>query len=274
MRGDVEDLYWGSGNLACHYTYDTWGNVISVTDINGKEITNANHIGLMNPIRYRGYYYDSEIGMYYLQSRYYNPQVGRFINVDNKISDVGGNILGYNLFAYCFNNPANMDDFTGGWPKWINHTVNWVNNKIIQPIKRAFSQTNQGSILKASSHDVNRRPYTGEPGSTYTAPNGDTRTYGPDRTPKHDYDHNDHGRPDKHPHDSKGGHNHDWENGVRGPAYSVNWKPIVGVVLVTVCVIALAVVIADDFTGVGAVDDVLLGPLGTGVGKGLIMVFG
>ncbi len=76
------------------------------------------------------------------------------------------------------------------------------------------------------------------------------------------------------PHDSKGGHNHDWENGVRGPAYSVNWKPIVGVVLVTVCVIALAVVIADDFTGVGAVDDVLLGPLGTGVGKGLIMVFG
>ncbi len=61
MRGDVEDLYWGSGNLACHYTYDTWGNVISVTDINGKEITNANHIGPMNPIRYRGYYYDSEI---------------------------------------------------------------------------------------------------------------------------------------------------------------------------------------------------------------------
>ncbi len=74
MRGDVEDLYWGSGNLACHYTYDTWGNVISVTDINGKEITNANHIGLLNPIRYRGYYYDSEIGMYYLQSRYYNPR--------------------------------------------------------------------------------------------------------------------------------------------------------------------------------------------------------
>lgn len=60
MRGDVEDLYWGSGNLACHYTYDTWGNVISVTDINGKEITNANHIGLLNPIRYRGYYYDSD----------------------------------------------------------------------------------------------------------------------------------------------------------------------------------------------------------------------
>ena len=112
MRGDVEDLYWGSGNLACHYTYDTWGNVISVTDINGKEITNANHIGLMNPIRYRGYYYDSEIGMYYLQSRYYNPQVGRFINADGYVS-TGQDVTGYNMFAYCSNNPVNRVDQSG-----------------------------------------------------------------------------------------------------------------------------------------------------------------
>ncbi len=115
MRGDVEDLYWGSGNLACHYTYDTWGNVISVTDINGKEITNANHIGLMNPIRYRGYYYDSEIGMYYLQSRYYNPQVGRFISADGQLNN---DLLGNNLFAYCGNNPVTrLDDNGQGW--WI-----------------------------------------------------------------------------------------------------------------------------------------------------------
>ena len=112
MRGDVEDLYWGSGNLACHYTYDTWGNVISVTDINGKEITNANHIGLMNPIRYRGYYYDSEIGMYYLQSRYYNPQVGRFISADEYFS-TGQDINGCNMFAYCSNNPTGRADDCG-----------------------------------------------------------------------------------------------------------------------------------------------------------------
>ncbi len=112
MRGDVEDLYWGNGNLACHYTYDTWGNVISVTDINGKEITNANHIGLMNPIRYRGYYFDSEIGMYYLQSRYYNPQVGRFINADGYVS-TGQDVTGYNMFAYCSNNPVNRVDQSG-----------------------------------------------------------------------------------------------------------------------------------------------------------------
>ncbi|MDE6752387.1 MAG: DNRLRE domain-containing protein [Eubacterium sp.] len=115
MRGDVEDLYWGSGNLACHYTYDTWGNVISVTDINGKEITNANHIGLMNPIRYRGYYFDSEIGMYYLQSRYYNPQVGRFISADGQLNN---DLLGNNLFTYCGNNPVTRSDDDGqGW--WI-----------------------------------------------------------------------------------------------------------------------------------------------------------
>ncbi len=117
MRGDVEDLYWGSGNLACHYTYDTWGNVISVTDINGKEITNENHIGLMNPIRYRGYYYDSEIGMYYLQSRYYNPQVGRFISADDQLST--DDIIGMNLFTYCGNNPVNRLDSSGeAWYHW------------------------------------------------------------------------------------------------------------------------------------------------------------
>ncbi len=113
MRGDVEDLYWGSGNLACHYTYDTWGNVISVTDINGKEITNANHIGLMNPIRYRGYYYDSEIGMYYLQSRYYNPQVGRFINADGYVKTPTDSLFSTNMFAFCENNPVNKSDLTG-----------------------------------------------------------------------------------------------------------------------------------------------------------------
>ncbi|MDE6020433.1 MAG: RHS repeat-associated core domain-containing protein, partial [Ruminococcus sp.] len=112
MRGDVEDLYWGNGNLVCHYTYDSWGNIISVTDINGNEITDTNHIGLMNPFRYRGYYYDSEIGMYYLQSRYYNPQVGRFLNADGYIS-TGQGVLDYNMFAYCGNSPVNRTDSTG-----------------------------------------------------------------------------------------------------------------------------------------------------------------
>lgn len=56
--------------------------------------------------------------MYYLNSRYYDPEVGRFISADGEISGVGGDILGYNMYTYCFNNPVNLDDSTGNWPKW------------------------------------------------------------------------------------------------------------------------------------------------------------
>ena len=250
------------------YAYDAWGNVL---DISG---TYASTLGQNNPIRYRGYYYDSETSLYYLNSRYYDPANSRWINADNRISGIGGSIQGYNLFAYCFNNPVNMSDSSGHWPRWIKDAASWVNNNIIQPVKNLFSSSKQSNVVNASSHDANRRPYTGEPGSTYTAPNGDSRTYGPDGTPEHDYDHDDHGRPDKHPHDSNGGHNHDWKNGVRGPAYSIGWKPIAGVALVTVCVIGIVVVAANDVTGFGVADDFLFGPLGAGVREGLILIFG
>ncbi|MDE5670314.1 MAG: RHS repeat-associated core domain-containing protein, partial [Eubacterium sp.] len=82
---------------------------------NGKEITNANHIGLMNPIRYRGYYFDSEIGMYYLQSRYYNPQVGRFLNADGYVKTPTDSLFSTNMFAFCENNPVNKFDPTGNF---------------------------------------------------------------------------------------------------------------------------------------------------------------
>ncbi len=151
MRGDVEDLYWGSGNLACHYTYDTWGNVISVTDINGKEITNANHIGLMNPIRYRGYYYDSEIGMYYLQSRYYNPQVGRFINADGYVS-TGQDVTGYNMFAYCGNNPVNRMDSYGEFWTSIKTLFNNVINAFQKTVQSIMNSNTNSQILPCAEH--------------------------------------------------------------------------------------------------------------------------
>jgi RHS repeat-associated protein len=69
-------------------------------------------------LKYRGYYYDSETGFYYLNSRYYDPEIGRFLNADSVISGVGGDVLGYNLFAYCQNNPVNMSDPGGNLPKW------------------------------------------------------------------------------------------------------------------------------------------------------------
>ena len=73
-------------------------------------------MGARNPYRYRGYYYDTETGFYYFQSRYYDPEVSRFINADVVIGNES--ILGTNLFAYCFNNPANRVDGTGYWPKY------------------------------------------------------------------------------------------------------------------------------------------------------------
>ena len=94
------------------YEYDTWGNVISVADSNGNSINNDNHIANLNPFRYRGYYYDSETGLYYLMSRYYDPVTHRFVNSDGYFQS-GGNILDTNMNAYCANNPINRVDYTG-----------------------------------------------------------------------------------------------------------------------------------------------------------------
>ena len=94
----------GSGNVVGSYTYDEWGKVLSATGT----------IAEINPIRYRGYYYDAETGLYYLQSRYYDPEIGRFISADDtQYLGASGTALGYNLFGYCENNPVNAADPTG-----------------------------------------------------------------------------------------------------------------------------------------------------------------
>ena len=97
--------------LAVSYTYDAWGKLLSTGGDNPA-------LAAANPIRYRGYYYDIESGLYYLGSRYYDPETGRFINADEYITGVDGSTQGYNLFSYCFNNPINMSDETGTWPSW------------------------------------------------------------------------------------------------------------------------------------------------------------
>jgi len=106
---DILGIYDNSYNLVVSYEYDSWGNVIAY-DINGSIITDNNHIGILNPYRYRSYYYDNDLGMYWLQSRYYNPQICRFINIDSQISN---DILGDNLYLYCGNNPINRSDNSG-----------------------------------------------------------------------------------------------------------------------------------------------------------------
>lgn len=117
-RGDVIRIYDGVGAVVANYNYDAWGNVISVTDANGTAITDSTHIANVNPLRYRGYYYDSETGFYYVSSRYYDPEIGRWINADNQLT-TGSDMTGMNLFAYCGNNPVNRIDPTGeAWWHW------------------------------------------------------------------------------------------------------------------------------------------------------------
>ena len=103
LQGDIVAVYNESGTKVYTYQYDAWGNC-TATPVSS---IGANIYAQYNPFRYRGYYYDSELGMYYLQSRYYDPAIGRFINSDGQLN---GGLLGYNQFAYCANNPVmNVD---------------------------------------------------------------------------------------------------------------------------------------------------------------------
>ncbi len=77
--GDVLALYGGDGVVRVKYEYDAWGNVVAVKNADGAKITSATSIAHRNPIRYRGYVYDTDTKFYYLQSRYYNPEIGRFV---------------------------------------------------------------------------------------------------------------------------------------------------------------------------------------------------
>jgi len=111
-RGDIEEIWSGSGNLTARYFYDAFGNVTSIKNAAGAEITSATNIALINPFRYRGYYYDSETGLYYLGSRYYDPATGRFINADGMV-DTAQDMHGANMFSYCGNDPVDRSDASG-----------------------------------------------------------------------------------------------------------------------------------------------------------------
>ncbi|MCL1791011.1 MAG: hypothetical protein FWG40_06600, partial [Peptococcaceae bacterium] len=110
-RGDVEEIYNANGALQARYIYDAWGKTVSVQNASGTEISSQTHIAHINPFRYRGYYFDVETGLYYLGSRYYDPETGRFINSDGLIDNRGLNTQ--NLYQYCGNNPINNIDPSG-----------------------------------------------------------------------------------------------------------------------------------------------------------------
>ena len=111
LHGDIVAIYNAEGEQICSYIYDAWGNC-TVTLENGITALERSIATTLNPFRYRSYYYDTETGLYYLQSRYYNPSWGRFISADGYIS-TGTGLIGYNMYAYCNNNPVMRVDPTG-----------------------------------------------------------------------------------------------------------------------------------------------------------------
>lgn len=103
VQNDIVAIADKNGTVVANYYYDAWGNVT--------QITGNTALAQTNPLRYRSYYYDSETGYYHLKSRYYSPEVGRFLNADSVLDSRSTNAL--NLFVYCGNNPVNNQDPDG-----------------------------------------------------------------------------------------------------------------------------------------------------------------
>lgn len=124
LQGDVIGIKDSSGQQVVTYSYDAWGNDTGHTHT---------QLADYNPLRYRGYVYDWETGLYYLQSRYYDPELGRFINADGLVA-TGQGLLGNNMFAYCNNNAVNLCDPTGCTPSLIA-----IVEKIVAVIESVFT---------------------------------------------------------------------------------------------------------------------------------------
>ena len=141
LQNDVIGIKNPSGTVVVEYEYDPFGKVIATTG------PLADTLGKLNPIRYRGYFYDTETGFYFLKSRYYDPETCRFINADGYVS-TGQGILGYNMYAYCNNNPVMYSDPSGMVPKWLSPVLTFVSG-----ILKKFPQTKRiGEILE----DINK----------------------------------------------------------------------------------------------------------------------
>ena len=140
--GDVIELYY-NGNVEAKYAYDAWGNHV-VLNPNGTTNTSTSFIGNINPIRYRGYYYDVETQLFYCNSRYYSPELCRFISPDSIEYLDPQSINGLNLYAYCGNDPVNRFDPTGTF--WISLLVGMAIGAAIGFATAAYSDYKEDKV--------------------------------------------------------------------------------------------------------------------------------
>lgn len=136
LQGDITAIYNNSGAKLASYTYDAWGNITVGININ--------NLANINPFRYRSYYWDSETNLYYLNSRNYDSNVGRFINADDvftpstSVDDLGDK----NLYSYCENDPINSTDNDGGF--WFRALVGAVVGAVVSGVSKIVSNTANG----------------------------------------------------------------------------------------------------------------------------------
>ena len=109
IQNDIIALVDASGKAVVNYAYDSWGKLLSIAG------SLKDTVGVQNPFRYRGYYYDNETGMYYLKNRYYDPELRRFISADMVTTATASmeTLHNRNLYAYCGENPLMRKDCTG-----------------------------------------------------------------------------------------------------------------------------------------------------------------
>lgn len=108
LFGDILGILDSHGTELVKYEYNSWGKLLNLTDYS------PNGLGRRNPFRFKGYYYDEELGMYYLNSRYYDPETGRFVNADRvSILAIQKDLCDRNLYVYCDNNPIVREDEKG-----------------------------------------------------------------------------------------------------------------------------------------------------------------
>ena len=266
-RGDVEELRKETGSLYARYVYDSWGNVLYIYSGTGTtEITDTDNLAIQNPFRYRGYYFDTESGLYYLQSRYYDPVTGRFLNADSLVDT--SDVLGFNMYAYCGNNPVNYIDPTGHLAKSVKSFFKKIWNKICSFVRKAQDNVSYGGI----DYDAYEEQYDNTPRYDRSV-NGDRQksarkqindAWGKDKAGREK--------------NSKEHHKYKKKTG-RGGNDNLPYSDLLeGDYVEEVAMLgsgAVAVwILLNDSTGIGVLDDVALGPVITVFFESVRAVYG